>query len=280
MGAVGHRLPEDAVPLPEWPARPATWPTKSQLDDEATHYIDLVPVKDVEWAIQHSGSNGGFQCFESENLVKYKVWPNNTQKSLHPSQKTWRKTALALVKSSEHDRFVAGKAERLAKQMASMTPPSSAAAAAAKPKLKKRKGPDDDSSTESAEAADSYVEDVEGFLDGSAPREWKIIENRVLCSERMDLPRDGPDRPACIVMWYSAPLAEELCHGYKGAKHALHLKNLATCVEASHISSGKNYALFQNFPPRTFSFKTKGFCEKHEMIFVPHLSSLSVSLMM
>ena len=36
----------------------------------------------------------------------------------------------------------------------------------------------------------------------------------------MDLPRDGPDRPACIVMWYSAPLAEELCEGYKKAQHA------------------------------------------------------------
>ena len=47
MGAVGHRLLEDAVPLPEWPARPATWPTKEQ-DDESTHFIDLVPVKDAE----------------------------------------------------------------------------------------------------------------------------------------------------------------------------------------------------------------------------------------
>ena len=104
--------------------------------------------------------------------------------------------------------------ERLAKQMASVTPPSSAAAAAAKPKLKKRKGPDDDSSTESAEAADSLIEEVEGFLDDSAPWEWRIIENRVLRSEWMDLPRNGPDRSACIVTWYSATLAEELCQGY------------------------------------------------------------------
>ena len=27
-------------------------------------------------------------------------------------------------------------------------------------------------------------------------------------------------RPACIVMWYSAPVAEELCEGYKGVQHA------------------------------------------------------------
>ena len=35
----------------------------------------------------------------------------------------------------------------------------------------------------------------------------------------MDLPRDGPDRPACVVMWYSAPVAEELCEDYKGVQH-------------------------------------------------------------
>ena len=60
------------MPLPEWPARPATWPTKEQ-DDEATHLtLASFPVKDVECAIQRSESNGGFQCFDSGNLVKYK----------------------------------------------------------------------------------------------------------------------------------------------------------------------------------------------------------------
>ena len=91
--------------------------------------------------------------------------------------------------------------------MAIVTVPSGASAAASaadaaaekKPKLKKRKGPDD-SSTESAEAADSPIEEVEGFLDDSAPWEWKLIENRVLRSDWIDLPRDGPGRPACIVM--------------------------------------------------------------------------------
>ena len=29
-----------------------------------------------------------------------------------------------------------------------------------------------------------------------------------------------PDRPACIVMWYSAPVAEELSEGYKGVQHS------------------------------------------------------------
>ena len=58
------------------------------------------------------------------------------------------------------------------------------------------------------------------FLDDSAPWGWKLIENRILCHEGMDLPRDGPDRPDCIVTWYSAPLAEELCEGYKGVQHA------------------------------------------------------------
>ena len=151
-----NRLPEDAVPLPEWPARPDNWPTKGQLDDEATYlacYIDRIPVTDVEWKIQQSDSNGGFQCSDSESHVKYKVWPNNAQKSLHPSQKTWRKTTQRLVQVNEHERCVAGKAERLAKKMASMTVPSSAAAASSaadaaaeqKPKLKKRKGPDDSS---------------------------------------------------------------------------------------------------------------------------------------
>ena len=92
-------------------------------------------------------------------------------------------TTWALVRANEHECYVAGKAERLAKKMADMTPPSSAAAVADKPKLKKRKGPDDDSSTESA--ADSCVEEVEGFLDDSAPLEWTIIEDRVLRSEWM-----------------------------------------------------------------------------------------------
>ena len=44
----------------EWPARPTTWSTKGQVDDEATFYIDRLPVKDLEWAIQQSDSNGGF----------------------------------------------------------------------------------------------------------------------------------------------------------------------------------------------------------------------------
>ena len=67
-----------------------------------------------------------------------------------------------------------------------------------KPKLKKRKGLED-SSTESAEAADSDPQEVMGFLDDSATWGWKLIENRIPCHEGMDLPRDGPDRPACIV---------------------------------------------------------------------------------
>ena len=139
-GAVGSPLPDEAVPLPAWPARPDNWPTKGQLDDEATFYIDRIPVKDVEWVIQQSDSHG----------ASNKVWPNNTQKSLHPSQKTWRKTTLALVRwcmsISEHECYVASKAERLAKKMASMTVPSGASAASSaadaaaekKPKLKKR----------------------------------------------------------------------------------------------------------------------------------------------
>ena len=73
VGAVGSRLPKGGVPLPEWPARPDNWPTKGQLDDEATFYIDRIPVKDMEWAIQQLESNGGFQCSDSGNLVKYKV---------------------------------------------------------------------------------------------------------------------------------------------------------------------------------------------------------------
>ena len=105
-------------------------------------------------------------------------------------------------------RYVAGKAERLAKKMASMAVTSSASAAssagdapaAPKPKLKKRKGLED-SSTESAEAADSDPQELAGFLDDSATWGWKLIENRIPCYEGMDLPRDGPDRPACIVMW-------------------------------------------------------------------------------
>ena len=69
VGAVGQRLPEDSVPLPEWPERLATWPTKEQ-DDEATHFIDLVSVKDMEWAIQHSDSNGGFeQCAKGSSSI-------------------------------------------------------------------------------------------------------------------------------------------------------------------------------------------------------------------
>ena len=67
VGAVGHRLPEDSAPLPEWLARLATWPTKEQ-DDESTHFIDLVPVKDVEWAIQHSDSNGGSSALTVKTL--------------------------------------------------------------------------------------------------------------------------------------------------------------------------------------------------------------------
>ena len=100
-------------------------------------------------------------------------------------------------------------------------PASSAgdAPAGQKPKLKKRKGPDD-SSTESAEAADSDPQEIMGFLDDSAPWGWKLIEDRIPCHEGMDLPRDGPDRPACIVMWHSAPVAEELCEGYKSVQHA------------------------------------------------------------
>ena len=124
-------------------------------------------------------------------------------------------------------RYVAGKAERLAKKMASMAVPFSAGAAssageapaARKPKLKKRKGLED-SSTETADAADSDPPELAGFLDDSAPWKWKLIENRIPCHEGMDLPRDGPDRPACIVMWYSAPVAEELSEGYKGVQHA------------------------------------------------------------
>ena len=77
---------------------------------------------------------------------------------------------------NEHERYVANKAERLAKKMANMTVPSSASAASSaadaaaekKPKLKKRKGPDD-SSTESAEAEDSDPQELAGFLDDSAP---------------------------------------------------------------------------------------------------------------
>ena len=140
--------------------------------------------------MDHPLSNGGFKCSHSDNLVKYKVWPNNTYKSLHPSQKTWRKTTYALVQVNEHERYVAGKAERLAKKMASMASPSSAAAASSagdapagqKPKLKKRKGPDD-SSTESAEAADSDPQEIMGFLDDSSPWGWKLIENRIPCHE-------------------------------------------------------------------------------------------------
>ena len=132
-----------------------------------------------------------------------------------------------MVQVNEHGRYVAGKAERLAKKLASMAAPSSASAASSagdasagqKPKLKKRKGLED-SSTESTEAADSDPQEVMGFLDDSAPWGWKLIENRIPCHEGMDLPRDGPDRPACIVMWYSAPVAEELCEGYKGVQHA------------------------------------------------------------
>ena len=62
---MGHRLPGDALPLPDWPARPDSWPTKGQLEDEATYYVDLVPFKDVEWIIQNTDSNGGFKCSHS-----------------------------------------------------------------------------------------------------------------------------------------------------------------------------------------------------------------------
>ena len=54
----------------------------------------------------------GFRRADNENLVKYKIWPNNTQKSLHPSQKTCRKTTLALVRPNEHERLVAGRQGR------------------------------------------------------------------------------------------------------------------------------------------------------------------------
>ena len=169
--------------------------SKGQLDDEATFYIDRIPVKNVEWAIQQSDSNGGFQCSDSENLVKYKVWPNNTQKSLHPSQKTWRKTTFALAQVNEHERYVASKAERLAKKMANVPVPSSALAASSaadatadkKPKMKKRKGPDDSS------AADSDPQELAGFLDDSAPW-WRIIENRIPMP-RADGPSKGWSRP-------------------------------------------------------------------------------------
>ena len=85
---------------------------------------------------------------------------------------------MALVQVNEHERYVAGKAERLAKKMASMTVPSSAAAASSagdapagqKPKLKKHKGLED-SSTESAA---SDPQEVMGFLD-SATWGWKVI---------------------------------------------------------------------------------------------------------
>ena len=89
---------------------------------------------------------------------------------------------MSLVQVSEHERYVAGKAERLAKKMASVTLPSGPAAASSavdaiaeqKPNLKKRKGPDD-SSTDSAEVADSDPQELAGFLDDSAPMG---VENR------------------------------------------------------------------------------------------------------
>ena len=142
--------------------------------------------------------------------------------SLHPSQKHGGRRRWALVRSNEHERFVAGKAERLAKQMASMTPPSSAAAAAAKPQLKRRKG-------QIMTAAQNLHLQLRMWKGSSMTPLHESGGSRVLCSEWMDLPKDGPDRPACTVMWYSAPLAEELCQGYRGVKHALHFKNLATC---------------------------------------------------
>ena len=79
VGAIGH---EDAVPLPEWLARLAT-----SEEDEATHHVDLVSVKHVEWAIQHTDSNGGFQGFDSGNLVKY----NWTASVVGNCSLTWRK---------------------------------------------------------------------------------------------------------------------------------------------------------------------------------------------
>ena len=106
----------------------------------------------MEWIIQNTDSNGGFKCSHSDNLAKYKVWPNNTYKSLHdetPSiAEDMEEDTYALVQVNEHERYVASKAERLAKKMASMAMPSSAgtassagdASAAQKPKLKKRKG--------------------------------------------------------------------------------------------------------------------------------------------
>ena len=150
-------------------------------------------------------------------------WPN---KSLHPSQKTRRKTTYALVQVNEHEKYVVGKAERVAKKMANMVVTSSAIAAssagdapaAPKPKLKKRKSLEDNN-TKSAEAANSDPQELAGFLGDSATWGWKLIENRIPCHEGMDLPRDGPDRPACIVMWYSATVVEELCEDYKGVQH-------------------------------------------------------------
>ena len=101
--------------------------------------------------------------------------------------------------------------------------------------MKKRKGPDDESSTESAEAADSDLQELAGFLDDSATWGWRLIENRIPCHEGMDLPRDGPDRPACIVMWYSAPVAEELREGYTEAQHA----SISIVKGCLHFQQGK-----------------------------------------
>ena len=103
--------------------------------------------------------------------------------------------------------------------MASMTVPSGASAAASaadaaaekKPKMKKRKGP-------TMIAARNLQK-----LQILPLRRWKdfsLIENRVLRNDWMDLARDGPDRPAYIVLRYSAPLAEELCE-VTSVKHAL-----------------------------------------------------------
>ena len=62
VGVVGHWLPDDALPLPDWLARADSWPTKAQLDDEASYYLDLVPVKDVEWIIPCSMASSTIRC--------------------------------------------------------------------------------------------------------------------------------------------------------------------------------------------------------------------------
>ena len=64
--------------------------------------------------------------------VKHKIWPNNTQRALHPSQKTWRKTTFTLARSNQHERHLASKPERDARKASS----ASASAGEALEKLK------------------------------------------------------------------------------------------------------------------------------------------------